>query len=185
MQSGRIPAHVSMTLANPEDPSCGIPRNMTGIAAMLKQANYKTHQVGKWDAGMATPHHTPQGRGYDTSLGYFEHKNDFYTSLAMQTKCSGTYDLWDTDHPAYDLAAEGTYEEWLFRDRLLSVIKDHDPVDPLLLFYTPHVVHCPLQVPPDYLAHFAALTNGTDETICSTQTAYVNPDGSAFACRAQ
>ena len=51
VQSGRIPAHVSMSLANPEEPNCGIPRNMTGLAKMLKQAGYKTHQVGKWDAG--------------------------------------------------------------------------------------------------------------------------------------
>ena len=76
---------------------------------------------------------------------YFEHKNDFWTMKAMQTKCSGTTDLWDTDHPAYELAGSA-YEEYLFRDRLLDVVKAHDPTDPLLLFYTPHVAHCPLQV---------------------------------------
>ena len=32
-------------------------------------------QVGKWDAGMVTPTHTPHGRGYDSSLGYFGHGN--------------------------------------------------------------------------------------------------------------
>ena len=41
VQSGRLPAHVNMKLSNPEQPSCGIPRNMTGLASMLKQANYK------------------------------------------------------------------------------------------------------------------------------------------------
>ena len=58
---------------NPNDPVSGfaaIPRNMTCIATKLKSAGYKTHQVGKWDAGMATPDHTPHGRGYDTSFGY-------------------------------------------------------------------------------------------------------------------
>lgn len=49
VQSGRLPVHVTTSLANPENPSCGIPRNMTGLAAVLKKANYKTHQVGKWD----------------------------------------------------------------------------------------------------------------------------------------
>jgi hypothetical protein len=44
---------------------------MTGVAAQLKKGGYSTHHVGKWDAGMATPHHTPKGRGYDTSLNYF------------------------------------------------------------------------------------------------------------------
>ena len=39
------------------------------------QAGYATHHVGKWDAGMATPTHTPHGRGYDSSLNYFGHGN--------------------------------------------------------------------------------------------------------------
>ena len=184
VQSGRLPVHVSTSLANPEDPSCGIPRNMTGLAKMLKQAGYKTHQVGKWDAGMATPQHTPQGRGYDTSLGYFEHKNDFWSMKSMQTTCSGTYDLWDTDRPAFKLAGSA-YEEYVFRDRMATIVAEHDPADPLLLFYTPHVAHCPLQVPADVLARFANLTDGTDETQCSAQTAAINPEGSSFSCRAQ
>lgn len=77
LQSGRLPVHVNTENAppdvwNPDDPVSGfaaIPRNMTGIAAKLKSAGYQTHQVGKWDAGMATVDHTPHGRGYDTSFG--------------------------------------------------------------------------------------------------------------------
>ena len=72
--SGRFPVHVTQHLREPEEPNAGVPRNMTGIAEVLKQAGYATHQVGKWDAGMATPKHTPKGRGFETSLGYFEHK---------------------------------------------------------------------------------------------------------------
>ena len=41
-------------------------------------------QVGKWDAGMATPKHTPQGRGYETSLNYFGHGNWMYTEDTKQ-----------------------------------------------------------------------------------------------------
>ena len=37
-------------------------------------------RVGKWHAGMATPDHTPLGRGYDTSLIYFDAANDYWTS---------------------------------------------------------------------------------------------------------
>lgn len=71
---------------NPDDPVSGfaaVPRNMTGIATRLREASYRTHFVGKWDAGMATPDHTPHGRGYDTSLLYFhrEFMND-YTIVA-------------------------------------------------------------------------------------------------------
>ena len=36
---------------------------MTGLAEKMKSAGYKTHFAAKWDAGMATPRHTPHGRG--------------------------------------------------------------------------------------------------------------------------
>ena len=75
LQSGRFPIHVQTSLKNPEIPSSGMPRNLTGLAEHLKTNNtYATHYVGKWDVGMATRRHTPHGRGYDTSLNYFEHK---------------------------------------------------------------------------------------------------------------
>jgi hypothetical protein len=86
LQSGRLPVHVNVLNIgpetwNPSDPVSGfaaIPRNMTGMATKLKSAGYSTHQVGKWDAGMATVDHTPKGRGYDTSFGYFHHANGTY-----------------------------------------------------------------------------------------------------------
>ena len=83
VQSGRLPIHVNvvnadMNVVNPNDTVvgfAGIPRNMTGIASKMKEAGYATHMAGKWDAGMATPDHTPAGRGYDTSILYFHHAN--------------------------------------------------------------------------------------------------------------
>jgi arylsulfatase B len=92
LQSGRLPVHVQTSLKNPEDPSSGMPRNMTGLAEHLRhQAHYRTHYVGKWDVGMATPKHTPYGRGYETSLHYFEHKNDYWTQNCMQSACCPNY----------------------------------------------------------------------------------------------
>ena len=66
LQTGRLPIHVNAHNANPEiynsssasGTGAGIPRNMTGMAAKLAAAGYNTVFVGKWDAGMATPHHT-------------------------------------------------------------------------------------------------------------------------------
>jgi arylsulfatase I/J len=74
--SGRLPMHVQQGLPNPEDSNCGVPFNMTGLGVKMKEAGYKTGFVGKWDLGMATPRHTPRGRGFDQSLIYYEHKND-------------------------------------------------------------------------------------------------------------
>ena len=48
---------------------------MTGMATKLAAAGYHTAMYGKWDAGMATPDHTPHGRGYADALNYFNHDN--------------------------------------------------------------------------------------------------------------
>jgi arylsulfatase B len=46
----------------------------------LKEAGYRTHFYGKWDVGMATPEHTPLGRGYEDSLFFYHHANNYYSS---------------------------------------------------------------------------------------------------------
>ena len=121
-------------LAQPCDKNGAIPRNMTGLAAQLKKAGYATHQVGKWDAGMATPDHTPRGRGFNESLCYFEHKNDFWSKGIMQSEClahgapfSVLRDLWEAN-ASYEGPArivDGEYEELTFRRRALQLLLAH------------------------------------------------------------
>lgn len=214
LQSGRLPVHVQTSLKLPEDPSSGMPRNMTGLAEHLQKAGYRNHYVGKWDVGMATPKHTPFGRGYETSLHYFEHKNDYWTHTCMQSACCPNYglykddsqteipdfweaprpqyhwnltlaDLWDTLEPARTLNATD-YEEFIFLKRMQTIIRNHDPLESLFLFYAPHVAHCPLQVPQAYLDKFQF---DDDETICRSQTPRIlSPNAThdaPFSCRKQ
>ena len=186
--SGRLPVHVQFTLDNPESPSSGIPRNMTTIASKLN-SHYFTAVVGKYDAGMATPTHTPEGRGFNSSLIYYEHKNDFWNSKIQQSACQAiapdTVDLWDSGAPARSLNGS-KYEEFLFRDRLVDLINGHDG-SPLFLLYTPHAAHCPLQVPADYLARWNSTVVPDDEALCAAQTPYIFPGSTAgdYRCRAQ
>ena len=166
LMSGRLPIHVNdlniePDYYNPNDPVSGfsaIPRNMTGIAEKMKEGGYDTHQVGKWDAGMATTDHMPKGRGFDTSFGYFHHANDFYTEIDGRP-CNKTHivDIWDTDKPAYGKNGTGpdNYEEGLFKERLLEVVNNHDSSKPLFLYYAPHIVHAPLEVPERYQQKFS------------------------------
>jgi arylsulfatase I/J len=73
---------------------------------------------------MASPTHTPHGRGYNTSLNYYGHGNYMWSELEWGTggggrkphgiPTNGTIDLWDTDHPAHDLVGTD-YEEDIFR----------------------------------------------------------------------
>ncbi|CAE7326290.1 Arsb [Symbiodinium sp. KB8] len=77
------------------------------------------------------------------------------------------------------------FEEFAFRDRILSIVDKHNFSQNLFLLYTPHVAHCPLQVPQSYLDAFDFM--GDDESACSAQTPYIFPGSSAsdFKCRQQ
>jgi arylsulfatase I/J len=153
--------HVLTELASECDKNGAIPRNMTGLAEVLKRAGYATHQVGKWDCGMATPYHTPKGRGYDTSLGYFSHGNWMYSEAEWLGSYDhladvpepGFIDFWDTDRPARHLNGTG-YEEYIFRDRIQSILRAHDRSKPLFLQYDSKVAHYPMQAPIEYQERF-------------------------------
>ena len=163
--SGRLPIHVNdqnqnIDPYNPKDPVsgyAGIPRNMTGLATKMKEAGYATHMVGKWHAGGATPDHLPTGRGFDTSFGYLNGANDYYTEVHQSCNKTPIVDLWDTDKPATGVNGTGpdNYEEALFAERILQVVKNHDASTPLFLYYAPHIVHAPYEVPERYLEKFS------------------------------
>lgn len=185
LQTGRLPVHVNtlntgVTSINPGDPQsgfAGIPRNMTGLARKLRDGGYRTHMVGKWDAGMATPDHTPEGRGYETWLGYYQHANDYWRKntvfqatgevdiclnrLNDFSMHNATYRGGVLDAASMSAACQkdpesdpGCYEEHLFKERALQVIRQHDASkaeEPLFLFYAFHLLHTPLEVPQFYL----------------------------------
>jgi hypothetical protein len=48
----------------------------------------------------------------------------------------------------------GGYEDSLFEQQVLQVVQHHPPTDPLFLFWAPHIVHTPLQVPQHFLDMF-------------------------------
>ena len=159
--TGRVPIHVNDNTTaeanyyNPQNPVSGfqgIPRNMTVIAEKLKSAGYATHQVGKWDAGMATPDHVPLGRGFDSSLCYFHHGNDFFNETDGRCDHVRIVDLWGTDKPATGLNGTGPdkYEEGLFKEQVVNIINSHDPETSLFMYYATHAPHDPYEVPESY-----------------------------------
>ena len=181
--SGRLAPHVlvknvAVTASNPSDPVsgfAGIPRNMTGMGEKVRAGGYKTHYTGKWDAGMATPQHTPYGRGFDTSFMYYQHANDYWNKKTgiqatgeITTCLNAFYDLMIENHTyrgpykgaaLTDSCKDSTertpycYEEKMFEEHSLQIINNHDTSDvdhPLFLFHAFHLLHTPLQVPKYY-----------------------------------
>eukprot|EP01084_Bolivina_argentea_P151770 264874_1 len=182
LMSGRLPCHLC-TEGPPGfvgaglQKGYGIPENMTTIASKMKLAGYSTHIVGKWDVGYATPNIIPKGRGFDTSMIYFNAMNDYFTQQLSLAKfpCMKQYnislvDLWKNDGPLYGL--NGTeYEEFLFQKELNKLINNFtQQTEPFFLIYTPHLIHAPQQIPNDLLT-----IHDNDEYNCSTSDPYVYP----------
>jgi len=168
--SGRLPFHVQQQNFQNCDLSQGVPRNMTFISAKLKTAGYSTHATGKWHLGTSSAGHTPKGRGFDSSLIYFEGAEDHWTQRscndpecivpvdnnASYWKWDGVspYDLWLNNGPAKDLAGSG-YNGFMFSDFAVDAIQKHDQNSgPMFLYLATANSHTPLEVPQKYLDMF-------------------------------
>jgi len=177
IQTGRAPIHVNVqnalgTSHNEADMSggfAGIPPKMTGMADVLRGAGYKTHLVGKWDAGWTTPAQLPAGKGYDTSLTYFSHETDCWTHEVNSEDCGERFDLWEHNEsiaypgqPAVDyhnspecnynnqtVGSKCTYTDALFEERVKILLQAHDKSTPMFLFWATHAVHGPYQPPQE------------------------------------
>jgi arylsulfatase B len=194
--TGRLPVHVQQGQDFPETPHAGIPRNMTTFANKLQAAGWSTHIAGKYDAGMATRDHTPEGRGFNTSLVFWEHMADSYSQQIFPggTACTlvnpSIVDLWSNGGPARGINGTGFVED-LFINRVLSTIQEaDDPVNgngpPLFIYYAPKVLHYPLEVPPAQLAKYAWVLSDDDEPECNATTPYISPGVTGpYNCRRQ
>eukprot|EP01079_Euglenida_sp_SAG-EU17-18_P009674 gene9674-1741_t len=159
--SGRVPFRVNLYNAPETGVNQGLPLNMTSLAEKLSSAGYKTHHIGKWHLGFSSFKHIPIGRGFNSSLGYFHHTNDYLTEVDGVTPCQGyhkVHDLWLDNAPAVHLMGQG-YEEQIFSERAVQIIEDHDVSEPLFLYYAMHLIHFAnsttapggLEVPQAYL----------------------------------
>lgn len=198
IQTGRAPVHVNVVNSpdwryNPEDTVggfSGIPLNMTCIASLLRQASYKTHFVGKWDVGMATPGHTPAGRGYDTGLFYFGHTID---SWSFKPHACYTYDFWEHDTADASMPFVGQiarnhmnrescsaqtedddcqHVEWVLEKRVSSIISNHDIENPLFLFWSTRGVHSKADPPLSFRNDFEKLLKSEKVPVDEHTSAY-------------
>ena len=102
--------------------------HMTTMPRWLKNSGYRTAFVGKWDAGMATYAHTPSGRGFEASLGYFTHRNDYWDQSSPEVEscnhASSYRDLWYDTRPAADVPP--SYAEHMFLEAALVSINNSE-----------------------------------------------------------
>eukprot|EP01084_Bolivina_argentea_P063642 116168_1 len=186
-QSGRLPVHVNTNDVTPTHYQQGIPQNMTCLGTKMKEAGYSTHIVGKWDVGLATFTHTPSGRGYDSSLVYYNAEIEYYnhTNKGCKKYYNTSYvDLWLNDSPAYIYNNSMEYVELIFADHIYNLIDSFakNKSQPFFMIYTPHIVHAPLQIPEEYYI----FDFDNDENECKGKTDYIWPgfdNSTQFKCR--
>ena len=141
--TGRWPHHVHQWNIDPPGVPLGLNINMTVLPAKLKQAGYSTHMVGKWHEGFFTKDYLPISRGFDTSSGFLTGMEDHMN----QTRDCAT-DFWK--NTAFD-PRNGTYDAYIYRKDLTTVISGHDPSKPFFLYLPLHNVHGPFQAPDEWL----------------------------------
>ena len=126
----------------------------------------------------------------DSSSSRNDNSNAKFVRKRQKDNSTIIYDLWDTDRPAREL--QGTdFEEFIFQKRMMDIIDEHasknnETQQPLFLMYAPHVAHCPLQVPEEYLEQFDFMDN--DESMCQAYTSTITgPDDKPkkYSCRKQ
>jgi arylsulfatase I/J len=168
-----------ITQHNPKDPFNGIQGaalNFTGVANKLKSVGYATAQVGKWNAGLAYKKSTPVGRGYDSSLFYYDYDTYFWNETRHVCKPQGiTTDLstsfgqtlqpatmlnntWDCSQSNQTSSAcPHGYQDDLFFARVEDFITNSSkkPDVPFFLFWAPHAPHDPYEVPDEFLNKFS------------------------------
>eukprot|EP01084_Bolivina_argentea_P144951 254210_1 len=175
-QTGRIPVHVNIeNCITPTHVDSGIPQNMTALGTKMKLAGFNTYFYGKWHVGMATYDHTPKGRGYDTSLIYFQATVDYYsrTGTICKKQDNNLYkDLWQGNNkyngPAYQYNTSIQYIDSIFSQHILDTLdKSINSTKPFFMVYSAHTIHAPLQVPKQWLTNF-----DNDEDKCSQNQVY-------------
>jgi arylsulfatase B len=179
LHTGRNPIHVnvlnsdlaSVNLADPISGFAGLPRNITALPSKLAAAGYTTIQSGKWHIGLATPDHTPHGRGYAHSLSYLDGANDYWSHTTGDWCKNGGYtDLFASLGPAYaevnapncsqtNQPPSCRYEDKIFADFAAAAVHNASAGAPIFLYFAPHNCHLPLEVPDAQLAKFAFIND--------------------------
>jgi arylsulfatase B len=138
--------------------------NESTIAESLKSLGYRTHAIGKWDAGYTTPRETPTGRGFDTFTGYYNADEDYYThscgGAGAHPGCHGL-DLHEdhVDPVTGELVLRAlndttTHSTILYTRAIQAIIERRDPVSlkPFFIYAAYQAVHGPLEAPAQYVA---------------------------------
>ncbi|CAN7983590.1 unnamed protein product, partial [Ixodes hexagonus] len=134
----------------------GLSPNFTIMPHHLKDLGYVSHMVGKWHLGYHKESYTPSRLGFDSFYGFYNGGVDYYNHVMTMFNASGR-DFWMDTTPIRH--GGDYYSTYLYTEKAVSLIEDHNKTNPLFLYMAYQAVHCgdskvPLQAPASAIAHF-------------------------------
>lgn len=160
--TGRHPIHTGLqhyVIANTQPYGLGL--NETILPQYLKKLGYKTHMVGKWHLGMFANEYTPIYRGFDSHLGYYQGKGDYWDHTDLGNR--GDLRSWGLDfhrNGQVYKTAFGQYSTKVYTTETERIIAEHDKSKPLFLYLPHQAVHNanpwrPREAPWEFMQRFA------------------------------
>ncbi|MEI8270833.1 MAG: arylsulfatase, partial [bacterium] len=111
----------------------GLPTDIKIIPEYLKELNYKTYAIGKWNLGHNKKEFLPTQRGFDHHYGCYCGCQDYYNHNYYNI-----HDFHENGEPTYPVG----HSTDLFTDKACQYIKNHNTSQPFfmyLAFTSPHV----------------------------------------------
>ncbi|VEU38094.1 unnamed protein product [Pseudo-nitzschia multistriata] len=142
------------------------------------ETTYRTHAVGKWHLGHSAWEQTPTFRGFDSFFGFYMGGQDYFTHESDASNGVGGVDLHRDARPRCGEGCSrvvgserGNYSTHVFTREAIAVVEDHAAeaaatnatAPPLFLYLAYQAVHCPNEVPKEYVDRYKARTNWTDQ----------------------
>ena len=131
----------------------GLPLKYKLLPQQLKYySNYSTHLIGKWHIGYFNWKFTPTYRGFDTFLGYYLAKQDYWTHFEQQYKVKGidwryNENILDVNFPS------SNYSAFIYGNETIKLLRKYqqEQEEPWFIYLSFQSVHYPLQAPESYI----------------------------------
>jgi arylsulfatase A-like enzyme len=131
-----------------EEQPVGLPLNLTTLPKRFRNMGYKTHMAGKWHLGFCNWDYTPRYRGFDSFVGYYVGMEEYYSHKRQFRSSSNGLDFRFNEEPYPQ--KKGVYSTYVFGNRAVQVVNEHNTSEPLFLYLPFQSVHWPLEVPEVY-----------------------------------
>ncbi|XP_055695304.1 arylsulfatase B [Lutzomyia longipalpis] len=139
LMTGKYPVHLGMqhTVLYAAEPR-GLPLKEKLLPEHLRNLGYVNHIVGKWHLGHYKKVYTPLYRGFDTHVGFWSGRQDYFDHTSIE-KPSWGLDMRRGMDVAFDL--HGKYLTDIISQESVRVIHNHNNSQPLFLYMAHGAVH--------------------------------------------